>query len=362
MFDVSFLRPHYLTALLVVIPLITGLWYASFVSRRKARAEFGDRKLIGRFSKPLTLRSELFLVATWVAAVSLMVVAIAGPVSKSLPTTVKSGSLQVVAVVDVSKSMGAEDYRPIMPAKDGYEPELVPGPYGSRVDFVKLLLRREVMPAIIGNQLGVVLYTGEGFEQVPLTDDWSATTWVLQNWMKVGNAPGNGSDYAEGMGLALDMLKRDHIPGKEKVIILFTDGGFTGEQETLEKVLTRVKDENARLIIVGVGGRVDVSIPIYDDKGNVTGVETKDNQPLLTSLDEGKVIELATLADSEYFILDPSSNGKLGVTWAAKLGGSKAESKEKPVYQYPLGVAIILLFGLFLRGLFVRRESNFNGG
>lgn len=357
MFDLNFLRPDYLYALLLVIPAVAGLWYASFVSRRKARAEFGDRNLIGRFSRPLTLRSELFIAIAWVAAVTLMVVAIAGPVSQSLPTTVKSGSLQVVAVVDVSKSMGAEDYRSNMPPKDGYEPELVPGAYGSRVDFVKVLLKDEVMPAIIGNHLGVVLYTGEGFEQVPLTDDWSATNWVLENWMRVGNAPGNGSDYGEGIQLALDMLKRDHIPGKEKVVILFTDGGFTGDQEHLQKVLTRVHDENARLIIVGVGGQVAVSIPIYDNKGNLTGVVTKDNAPVTTALDESHIIALAQQANAEYYVLDPSSNGKLGVTWAAKLGGSKAESKEKPVYQYPLGLAIILLFGLFLRGLWVRNTN-----
>ena len=130
-----------------------------------------------------------------------------------------------------------------------------------------------------------------------------------------------------------------------------TEGG-TGRSSPVAGPLARIRNEE-----VGVGGQVAVSIPIYDNKGNLTGVVTKDNAPVTTALDESHIIALAQQANAEYYVLDPSSNGKLGVTWAAKLGGSKAESKEKPVYQYPLGLAIILLFGLFLRGLWVRNTN-----
>lgn len=356
MFDIHFLRPEYLTALLIAIPMAIGLWYLNFRGRQRARAEFGDEVLIGRHSKPLTARGEWFIATSWAAAITLVVLAIAGPMSTSLPTTAKSGSLQVVAVVDVSKSMGAEDYRSLMPSKDGYDPEKVPGRYGSRLDYVHKLLTKDVMPAIIGNQLGVVLYSGEGFEQITLTDDWTASTWVLDNWMKIGNAPGGGSDYGSGMAKALEMLNRDKIDGRQQVIVLFTDGGFSGEAEELDETLEKVNDSGARLIIIGVGGRTPLPIKIYDDKGNVTGVETRDNSPVNTAIDEAAVIALAARANADYVILDPTSNGELGINWASTLGGSKTETKDKPVFQYPLGLAIFLLTVLFVRGLWTRKR------
>lgn len=356
MFDLHFLRPDYLWALVVVIPVVLGLCYASFVARRNSQANFGEAELLRRYTKPLTLRSELFVSAIWVLATTLVVIALAGPMSKSLPTTVKSGSLQVVAVVDVSKSMGAEDYRSNMPAKDNVPADLVPGRYGHRLGFVHVLLKEQVMPAIIGNQLGVVLYTGEAHEQVSLTDDWTATGWVLDNWMRIGNAPGGGSDYASGIDKALEMLKRDKIDGRTQVIVLFTDGGFSGEDEALSKTLEKLGNSNARLIVVGVGGKTPIPIKIYDQDGNVTGVEKKDGEVALTALDESAVVQLASSANSEYFILDPDSDGTLKVNWASKLGGSKTETKDNPVFQYPLGLAYLLLTGLFMRGLLRRKR------
>jgi hypothetical protein len=351
MFDIHFLRPDYFALLLVAVPLVLGLWYVNFRARLKARQDFGDRKLIRRHSKPLSMRRESFLVITWLAAVALVVAAIAGPTSSSLPITVKSGSLQVVAVVDVSKSMGAEDYRPYMPPKDGYEPELYPGRYGSRLDFVHNLLTKQVMPAIIGNQLGVVFYSGEGFEQVTLTDDWTAAGWVLDNWMKIGNAPGGGSDYAYGLEKALEMLQRDKIPGRQQVIIVFTDGGFTGDEEHLTKVIEKIKEAKVEVKVVGVGGTTPLPIKIYDGEGNVTGVETRDNAPVETAIDTPAIDALAAKFGTQAVILEPQSNATLKINWATTLGGTKTETKDKPIFQYPLALAFILLSGLFMRGL-----------
>lgn len=356
MFDIHFLRPEYLTALLIAVPLTVGMWYLNFRGRKTARQEFGDERLIGRYTKPLSLRGELIIATSWVLAVAMVILAMAGPMSESLPTTAKSGSLQVVAVVDVSKSMGAEDYRSVMPSKDGYAPENVPGRYGSRLDYVHGILTQKVMPAIIGNQLGVVLYSGEAFEQVTLTDDWSATTWVLDNWMTIGNAPGGGSDYGSGIDKALQMLERDKVDGLQPVIVLFTDGGFSGESDELDKTLEKVNDFGARLIIIGVGGRTPLPIKIYDKDNNVTGVETRDNAPVKTAIDEAAVVALASRASADYVILDPTSNGELNINWASTLGGSKTETQDKPVFQYPLGIALIFLTGLFLRGLVTRKQ------
>lgn len=358
MFDVSFMRPQYFQYLALLVPAVLGLCYLSYKLRKQSRAAYGEEKLVGRFTKPLTLAGEALIAGAWTLVVTLLVAAAAGPVTSSLPASVKAGSLQVIAVVDVSKSMAAEDYRSVMPPKDGVAPHLVPGPYGGRLDYVKLVLRDQVMPAIAGNQLGIVTYSGNGFEQVPLTDDWTATRWVMANWMKVGNAPGGGSDYAEGLAKALEMFQRDKIDGRQQVILLCTDGGFTGDDKQLLEVVAKIHEQGIRMIIVGVGSTTPTAIPEYNAQGNLVGQYAQDGQVVMTSVDAGAIEALAAQTGAERIMLDPDGRGKLDIKWAAKLGATKTDTKEDPVFQYPLGIALILLVGLFMRGSFSRRRAS----
>ena len=357
MFDLHFLRPHYLMSLAVILPALLGMLYFGFILRKRARAAYGEEKLIQLTSKPIWLMGEVIHAAAWVCAITLLVVAAAGPLSRSLPTNVKAGTLQVIAVVDVSKSMGAEDYRAVMPPKDGYSPDMVPGPYGSRLDYVKYVLAGQVMPAIIGNQLGIVTYSGNGFEQVPLTDDWTSVKWVMRNWMVIGNAPGGGSDYAEGLSMADQMFRRDQIAGRQKVVLLFTDGGFTGDQKDLATALGKLRDDGVKVIIVGVGSLAPAPIPEYSPNGQLTGYFKKDGKVVMTQVDEGALQALAVQSGGQYMLLDPNGTSKIDVAWASTLGGSKAETKEDPVFQYPLTASLMLMLGLFLRGAFRRRNA-----
>ncbi len=354
--DITFLRPHYLTALFALVPAVLGLCYLGYRLRKQSRAAYGEEKLVGRYTRQTSAWVDIVVAALWVAAVTLLVGAAAGPVSKSLPTNVKSGTLQVVAVVDVSKSMAAEEYRKYMPNKDGFAPDLVPGPYGNRLDYVKYILRDQVMPAIIGNQLGIVTYSGNGFEQVPLTDDWSSTKWVMDNWVRVGNAPGGGSDYAEGLKMAVAMLDRDRVTGREQVVVLFSDGGFTGDEKSLAEAIAKIKEKGIRLIVVGVGSTTPQPIPEYSREGQLTGFFKQGEQVALTGREDNNLAKLVAQSGAEFLPLDPGADGKLNISWAASLGGSKAEVKEDPIFQYPLGLGLVILFGFLMRGVLPRKD------
>lgn len=354
MFDFHLIRPEYLLALVVLIPTVVALWYTGYKIRVKARRAYGEEKLIGRFTKPLRLASEAAVLTGWVAVVTLLTVAAAGPVTPAAPTNVKAGTLEVIAVVDVSKSMAPEDYRTVMPPKNGIDPTMVPGAYGSRLDMTKLVLSRQVMPAIQGNRLGIVNYSGNGFNQAPLTDDFTSLKWVMDNWMKIGAAPGGGSDYGEGLKEAVKMFKAEKLTDKQRVIILFSDGGFDGEAENLEKVLEDMRQLNVKLIIVGVGSTTPSPVPLYSRDGQLTGYLQKDGQVQTSALDETALTSLATLTGGEYVRLQ--ADGKLDIQWASTLGGTRAEKRENHVYYYPMGVAVLLLGFLFLRGLAPRKD------
>lgn len=344
-------RPDVLMWLLAVVPATIAFWFFGFRMRKAARDRFGEERLVNRNTPALTLRSELLVLAGWLSVVGLLVFAAAGPVAPAAPTTAKSGTLQVIAVTDVSQSMRAEDYRSAMPPKNGLSPEMVPGPYGTRLDMVKIVIQKEVLPAVQGNEFEIVCYMGNSvaFPDFP-TDDFQTLKWIFDNWVRIGNAPGGGSDYVEGLKEAVASFKRSPNQNMERVVVLFSDGGYTGSQEELQKVIEEMKQLNIRLVIVGVGTPDNVPIPEYSPSGELTGYKKlKEGQS--TALQEANLIALrdAVGDKAQYVLLGPDA--KLNINWARTLAGSKTEQKDNPLDGYLVLTALTILLVLSLRGV-----------
>jgi len=350
-----FANAEYLWALLVVLPGAAALWYASFWLRQKARKLYGEERLVNRYSRKMTLAKEAAELGAWLVAMLLLVVAAAGPMRPDAPQTAQAGTLNVVLLLDVSKSLHAEDYRPVMPADDGGDGTQVLGPHGSRLDMAKYVITTRIMPAIPGNKIGIVTYAGAGYAQAPLTDDYEALRFVLDNWITVLRpaAPGGGSHMVDGVAMALQTFKNNPDPNKDKVLVLFTDGGFDDKLEDLDKLLPELVNQKVRVIIVGLGGTTPINIPEYaqgaDGTWQFAGWAKKDGQVVPTAYDPTTLQHIAAATGGELIHLDKPSD--LNVQWAAKLAGGKAEAHESPVFQYPLGAALVLIVMLSLRGL-----------
>lgn len=361
-----FLRPDYLYALLVVLPLVAALFWTSAHQRLKARRDWAeDNILTERFTRPFSIKLEVLKASFWLIATAFVVLAASGPVMEDAPLQVREGSMELISVVDVSNSMAAEDYRPVMPPKPiydaagkkviGYTPQdQVVGAYGSRLDMTKHVIQTQIMPTLERNKLGLVNYSGEGFIQADLTDDYSALTWVMNHWMKIGQAPGGGSDYAVGLQTAFTMFKEEAPTDKQRIILLFTDGGFSGDPAKLQQLLGEIRAAGIRIIVVGLGSSTPVTIPLYSGDGQLTGYAQKDNEVVTTSINEAACQALVSMTGGEYIRLDPD-NPRLSVTWTAALGGTKIEKHEDQVFQYPLGAALVIVFGLLITGI-LRRE------
>ena len=367
--DMHWLQPQYFYLLLVVLPALAALFYLSYSQRRVARGAWGEEELIERFSNQLSPKRELAKAALWLTAVALAIVAAAGPTLSTAPQVVKEGSTHLIAVVDVSPSMAAEDYRAVMPPQeitDGkgrlirtVTADQAVGPYGMRLDMAKYVIRRQIMPTLERNKIGVVNYTGQGFIQAELTDDYTALNWIMTKRMGINQAPGGGSDYAEGLKTALQMFKDEKPNRLQKVILLFTDGGFTGQQSELSKVLSDIRQGGIKIIVVGVGASNPVAIPKYSADGQLVGFLEEDGKAVQTAIDEAALQTLVLQTGGDYIRLDPASPPDVKIQWAHSLGNTKAEHHQDPAFQYPLGAALALMsvvitFGL--RGRVSRRS------
>src|SRR5207237_1620540 len=108
---------------------------------------------------------------------SALILALARPSIENGHSEFPVGSVDVIAVVDVSRSMAAQDYK-----------GKVSGHYysgGTRLDMARYLIVNDVVPSLKMNRLGVVSYSGEAFPQAFLSDDMPALGWVLKRALPV---------------------------------------------------------------------------------------------------------------------------------------------------------------------------------
>ncbi|PZM85915.1 MAG: hypothetical protein DKT66_00475 [Candidatus Melainabacteria bacterium] len=375
MFGITFQTPLFIGGAFLLSVLASFFWWLGFRARKAARAAYGEAGLVNRHSRPLNLRMEMLHLCGYTAVILLLGLAAAGPVKQGSPVSVSAGAVDVVVVTDVSPSMASEEYRSFMPVRDGLEPSRVPGAYGSRLDFVKHTIESRIMSALSNNRMGIVTYSGLGFTQAELTHDHPSLRWILRHWMPIGGAPGNGSDFASGLREAL-MLFGDETPNsaaqsretrgqlggnrgerrdRERVIVLFSDGGFTGSGDDLRQVIAELARGRVRLVIVGVGGDEASPIPQYSPAGELRGNLLRNGQPVLTHFEEEHLLALRAATNGEYIRIMPGD--ALNIRWANLLAGERVEIGVRHLFAYPLSAALFLLCLLQMRGIFRKSES-----
>lgn len=265
-----FLQPQTLW-LLAAVPLTAAalVWLAWFLKERILTA-YGDRRLIERLSRPLSNRRFLVKGAMAVLAAALLTLALARPAVTDGHAKIQKGTLDVIAVVDVSRSMAAQDYKdklppPVEPKEASVTGENKPVKSGgTRLDMARHLIRTNLIHSLQGNQLGVVSYAGQAFPQAFLTGDGPALNWVLDRALTISSAPGEGSAMVKALELALLMFEVDSPADHDRLIVLFSDGGCTDDQAKLAKLAAKCREMKIKVIVVGLGKATPSPIPVAE--------------------------------------------------------------------------------------------------
>jgi Ca-activated chloride channel family protein len=328
----EFLNPKALWAMLA-LPFVIGAIVWGLRRREAILREFGRMDLLAQFSRFPFNRRILYQRFSIVLCFALLIAASARPLlsgNSGNSGRIKKGTLDVVAVLDVSKSMAAEDC----------------GPGVSRLERAKDVLLG-CFPELTQNRLGIVTFAGEGFPQAELTDDFGALGFVLKNWVRVDSAPSQGSNVGKGLSEAVHLFQKGD---KKKIILLFSDGGHV-RPENLEGVLIDIGARGIKVISVGLGSHSGSGIPVYE-KGKfkewfkIGGKEavTRLNDGILREISEatgGKYIQLSSLRELRGIFRDPAVVGK------------RVLSGGREIFQIPLALSIVLLFV----GMYFERRS-----
>lgn len=279
-----FAKPEFLFGLLLVPLALLFLAWAR-ARQKQALARLGDERLIQRLVANVNYSGRRWRRGLQLAALGLLVIALARPQWGSEVHEIDQEGLQVIVALDVSQSMLAEDIKP------------------NRLERAKLEIT-DLVARLDGDEIGLVLFSGASFVQVPLTSDYlTALNYLDGANPHVISRPGT----AIGDAIRTAMGGFDSKLASQKVLIIMTDGE---DRETDPIAAAKAAaDEDILIYTIGFGTPEGQPVPETDTSGQVIGFkEDQQGNVVLSQLDETTLQAVAETGNGQYYQASASGN------------------------------------------------------
>jgi len=260
--------PHSLFLILAIPALV----YVYARRRRSGAIRYSDVESLRQSDVRRTGRRRHTLFALRVLALATLIVAFSRPQTGVTSETLSAEGIDIVLAIDVSSSMLAEDLEP------------------NRLEAAKAVAA-EFVEGRRNDRIGLVVFAGEAFTQVPLTLDYSVVTDLLGQ-IEVGMIE---DGTAVGMGLATAVKRLQASDAKSQVVVLLTDGrNNTGEigPVTAGQMAQAL---GVRVYTIGAGSQGMARVPIDDRLRGRRYVTVE------VDIDEASLQEVAETTGGRYF-------------------------------------------------------------
>jgi Ca-activated chloride channel family protein len=321
-------RVHLIWAALAFVAVLAVLEVRSRDAMRQFLSPVMQRRLSARPS-PGRIATRLALV---LLALASAVIALMQPQARggTVRITASETSADIVFVLDVSKSMLAEDTAPNRLAR-------------AKVEIAQMVDRLE------GNRVGLVAFAGRGVALCPLTADRAFFELVLSG-VDTSSVGKGGTRIGEAVRVALRSFPKGV---GAKLIVLITDGE-DHESYPLEAA-KEAQAAGVHIVAVGLGSEEGSQITLTDRQTGAKTVLTHDGNPVISRLDGETLRKMALTTEGAYVpagtaALDLDSILDAHVRPIVREAAVSSESMVHPE-RYPwfvLGCLVLLLAALWV--------------
>ena len=306
----------------VFLFLIIGFFYSLIRWKKKSTKKIGDPALVKELIKDYSPKKFRTKFIFFCIAFALCIFAVAGLRKPDGSQMVKRKGVDIVIALDVSKSMLAQDIKP------------------NRLERAKQLISR-IIDNSVDNRVGLVIFAGRAYLQMPLTLDHGAAKMYLS-----AASPDNIPVQGTVISSALNMSAAAFNPKDKtfKSIILISDGEDHDEEAV--KVAKSLIEQGIVINTVGIGS--PAGAPIMDEK---TGEYKTDmqGQTVISKLNEEELKNIAKAGNGLYQLFTTAD--EVAGNLEAKLSGigkdtmvsDSSYASFKEYFQYFLGAAFIFL-------------------
>ncbi len=264
------------TWVLLVVPALALFALAMRWRHRRDMAKWGGADNIRSLS--ILPPSELDLIRSaclWGALV-LAAVAFARPQWGEVAETIQKSGLDVVILLDTSRSMAVKDTLP------------------SRLERAKLEVK-SFLAAVEGDRVGLVDFAGVPVTLSPLTED-SGAIGMLLDISDPDLIPAQGTDVGKGIAEAIRLFPQPH--DRDQVILLFSDGEDQGKDAlAAARVAAGL---GIRIFSVGVGTEAGGTVPGLSGQPMV---DPTTGSTAVSRLDEKSLSQVSSITDGRYWTL-----------------------------------------------------------
>lgn len=267
---IYFAQAQYLF-LLLLVPVFLVLYGVVRYRRVRNIRKFGDEKLVKDLMPSYSGAKGWTRIILFSLAFLFFSIGLARPQIGAKLKEHKSKGAEVMIALDVSNSMLAKDYSP------------------NRLERAKLAISR-LVDKLNGDRIGLVLFAGTSFVQLPITTDYVSAKMFLGN-ISTESVPVQGT----AMGYAINTCIRSFSAQSEnsRAIVVITDG--ENHEDDPLSAAKQAAEMGISVYTIGVGSSQGQPIPmkdglLKDSNGNI----------VVTKLDEATLKQVAQAGKGAY--------------------------------------------------------------
>lgn len=267
----------WLWGILLMIPLL-ALFFFTIQRKQQLRNALGHTALVAtllRTYNPKRFAQKQLLLIT---AIVLLIGSIANlSANQSVVNTQAISGIDVMLVLDISNSMLGTDEVPsrLLKAKE----------------FLYSLCKQ-----LVGNRVGLVVFAGNAYLQMPLSSDMAAAKMFISN-ADPSIATVQGTNI--GAALALANKRLDTKDSKHKAVILITDGENHEQDAVIEA--QKMAQNGTRLFAIGVGQNKGIALA---EAGTTTLKKDVEGNVVISKLNAELLMQLCNKANGTYWYLN----------------------------------------------------------
>lgn len=270
----------------VLLLLLPVLWYFE-LKNRKFWIKFKELDILKKAFKKNDFIKYIDIVLKSLICI-LFVIIIANPGSFNIETEDSRNGIDISLVMDISKSMLAEDMKP------------------SRIEAAKKVIS-DFLWKISWDRLSMVIFAGKPFSSIPMTFDYGIFKEMISNidtdsinqnipWL-------SGTAIWDAILQAINVLeaKKEEGQKREKIIILITDG--EANMWIDPKIATKyAKEKWIKIYAIWIWDPAGTELFITDNFWNKQYFRDMNGQPIRANLDEKMLKYITNETWGEYYL------------------------------------------------------------
>ncbi len=265
-----FAEPKYLWLLLAVPLLIVGYALLRVLRRRRLRA-FGDEAMVRELMPSWSSAKGWWRTVLYSLAFACFVVGISRPLLGAKLVERETKGAEIVICLDVSNSMLAQDYSP------------------DRLSRAKLAISR-LVDRLQGDRIGLVIFAGTSFVQLPVTTDYVSAKMFL-NTIDTQSIPVQGTAIGDAIHTAAKSFSAQSE--KSRAIIVITDG--ENHEDDAVEAAKEAASAGVRVYTIGVGTLRGQPLKIGGEL-----LKDKNGEIVVSRLDESTLKQIASAGGGAY--------------------------------------------------------------